>query len=200
MFFLRKTSPHSNDDIVGPVIPFAVLLVVDEVRYGIRSSDLGSIEFSDDAKLGLKYKEVIEMAGEIDVLSHRSMHPDDHAVSLLMTKRNPGLILRNQLFRHIVQRLELLSHRQCTWNSIYTDTIYDTFIFHVSDNSCEQTEPVGEEMVDDLWPIELRFNAPVKKFEHQSSRAYILLKRKMYRWQKSLIHICNQSGFEKVVY
>jgi len=81
------------------------------------SSDLGSIEFSDDAKLGLMiYKEVVQMAGEIDVLSHGSMHPDDHAVSLLMTKRNPGLILRNQqLYRYIVQWLELLSHRQCTW-------------------------------------------------------------------------------------
>lgn len=62
MFFLRKTSSRSNDDIVGPVIPFTVLLVVNEVHYG--SSDLGSIEFSDDAKLGLKYKEVMQMAGD----------------------------------------------------------------------------------------------------------------------------------------
>jgi hypothetical protein len=62
MFFLRKTSSRSNDDIVGPVIPFTVLLVVNEVYYG--SSDLGSIEFSDDAKLGLKYKEVMQMAGD----------------------------------------------------------------------------------------------------------------------------------------
>ncbi|GAU26764.1 hypothetical protein TSUD_317620 [Trifolium subterraneum] len=40
-------------------------------------------------------------------------------------------------------------------------------------------------MFDDLCPIESRFDAPVKKFEHQSLKAYTSLKKRMSNWQKS---------------
>ncbi|GAU36877.1 hypothetical protein TSUD_220460 [Trifolium subterraneum] len=75
-FFLRKPSPHSDDDIVGPVIPFPVLLVINDILYP------SSNEFSVEVELGLKYKEVMQVAGEIAVSSRGSMFPDDHVVSL----------------------------------------------------------------------------------------------------------------------
>ncbi|WJX38341.1 hypothetical protein P8452_26013 [Trifolium repens] len=200
-FFLRKPSPHTNDDIVGPVIPFPVLLVINEVRYGY--SDSSSDEFSVEAELGLKYKEVMQVAGEIAVSSRGSMFPDDHVVSLDDDEGEPWSRSSKpksfSTYRPIALNFSNTDNIQ--GKSVYTDTAYDTFIFHVSDKSREHTESVGEEMFDDLCPIELRFDAPVKKFEGQSLKDYKLLKEQMSKWQQSFDlykEFCIQSGFEKV--
>jgi hypothetical protein len=186
---------------VGPVIPFPVLLVINEVRYGY--SDSSSDEFSVEAELGLKYKEVMQVAGEIAVSSRGSMFPDDHVVSLDDDEREPWSRSSKpksfSTYRPIALNFSDTDNIQ--GKSVYTDTAYDTFIFHVSDKSREHTESVGEEMFDDLCPIELRFDAPVKKFEGQSLKDYKLLKEQMSKWQQSFDlykEFCIQSGFEKV--
>lgn len=190
-FFLRKPSPHSDNDIVGPVIPFPVLLVINEVRYGYSSSE--SDEFSVEAELDLKYKEVMQVACEIA----GSCHPDDHEISLGDDK--------TEHWDGSLKPKSFSTYRQIDnvqGNSVHTDTIYDTFIFKVSEKSCEEpgekTESVGEEMFDDLCPITLRFDAPVTKFEQQSLEAFTLLKLKMSKWQNSFDlynEFCSQSGF-----
>ncbi|RYR26158.1 hypothetical protein Ahy_B02g060317 isoform B [Arachis hypogaea] len=79
-FFLRKSSCHSNDDIVGPVRPFPFLLVLNEFYNGC--SSLEDDEFSVEAELGLKYNEVMKVASDITVSTHGSMDLNDDAVSL----------------------------------------------------------------------------------------------------------------------
>ncbi|GAU36868.1 hypothetical protein TSUD_220370 [Trifolium subterraneum] len=188
----RKPSPHSNDDIVGPVIPFPVLLVINDILYP------SSNEFSVEAELGLKYKEVMQVAGEIAVSSCGSMFPDDHVVSLDDDEDEPWPGSKSfSTYRPIALNFSDTDNIQ--GKSVYTDTAYDTFIFHVSDKSCEHIESVGEEMFDDICPIELRFDAPVKKFEGQSLMAYKLLKEQTSKWQQSFDlykEFCIQSGFE----
>ncbi|CAK8566564.1 unnamed protein product [Lathyrus sativus] len=201
-FFTRKPSPHDNNDIVGPVIPYPVLLVINEVRYGY--SDLGNDGFSVEAELGLKYKEVIQVANEIAVSSHGSTRPDYHAVSLADEEGDPWADSSKPkpflTYRPIALTFSDTDSEQ--GKRLCPDNIYESFIFHLSEKSCEQTESVGAEMFDDLCPIELRFDAPAKKFEDQSLKAYTLLKKKMSIWHKEF-HLykefCIQSGFEKAV-
>lgn len=84
------------------------------------------------------------------------------------------MVLGNKiLFHHIVQLPSITLPDNVHGNSDFTDIIYDTFIYHVSNDSYEQTEPVGEEMFDYLCSIELRFYAPMK-FEHQSLKTHFL--------------------------
>lgn len=194
-FFLRKSSPLNNNDIVGPVIPFPVLLVLNGFHNGYSNLDGG--EFSVETELDLKYKEVLQVVGEIADSANGPTHLDDHAVSLaedgeetLAGSLKPKSFL---LYRPVTDFVQ--------GNSVYSDTIYDTFIFHVPvKKSNEQTESVGQEIFDDLSPVELRFDAPVKKFEPQGLKAYNLLKRQMSKWQGSFDlykEFCIQSGFEK---
>ncbi|XP_058730101.1 uncharacterized protein LOC131602110 [Vicia villosa] len=185
-FFSRKPSPHSDNDIVGPVIPFPALLVINEVRYGY--SDLGSDGFSVEAELDLKYKEVMQVANEIAASSHSSMPPDDHAVSLAEENEDPWADSSKpkpfSTYRPIALTFSGTDSVQRKCSS--TNNIYESFIFHVSEKSCKQTESesVGAEMFDDLCPIEMRFDAPEKKFEDQSLKAYTYLKKKMSRWHE----------------
>lgn len=75
-------------------------------------------------------------------------------------------------------------------------------MIRISDKSCEQTQSVGDEMFDDLCPVELRFDAPAKKFEDQGLKAYNLLKRQMSKWQENFDlykDFCIHSGFGKVI-
>ncbi|KAG2383943.1 uncharacterized protein HKW66_Vig0152940 [Vigna angularis] len=51
--------------------------------------------------------------------------------------------------------------------------------------SIELTESVGQEIFVDLSPVELRFDAPVKKFEPLALKAYDQLNRQMSKWQQS---------------
>ncbi|TKY52670.1 taf1c protein [Spatholobus suberectus] len=200
-FFLRKSAPHSNDDIVGPVIPFPVLLVLNEFRNGY--SNLEGDEFSVETELGLKYKEVMQVAGEIAVSAYGPTHLDDLAVSLAedgeetwVGSSKPKSFL---LYRPVAFNLSATDLVQ--GKSDYRDTIYGKFIFHVPEKkSNEQTESVGQEIFDDLSPVELRFDAPVKKLEPQGLKAYNLLKRQMSKWQESFDsykEFCIQSRFEK---
>ncbi|RDY07319.1 Protein SPIRRIG, partial [Mucuna pruriens] len=185
-FFLRKSSPHSNDDIVGPVIPFPVLLVVNEFRNG--HSNLEGGEFSVETELGLKFKEVMQVASEIAVSAYGSTHLDDHAVSLAedgeetwVGSSKPKSFLLYHPVAFNSSDTDLVQGK-----SVYSDTIYDTFIFHVPEKkSNEQTESVGQEIFDELSPVELRFDAPVKKLEPQGLKAYNLLKRQMSKWQEN---------------
>ncbi|KAJ1385538.1 hypothetical protein SESBI_41603 [Sesbania bispinosa] len=199
-FFLRKSSPHTNDDIVGPVVPFPVLLVLNEFLNG--DSDLERGEFSVEAKLCLKYNEVTQVAGEIAISAHGSTCFDDHAVSLANDGEETWVGSSKpksfSLYRPVAFNCAATDIVQ--GNSVSSDTIYETFIFHVSEKSCKQTESVGQEIFDDLCPIELRFDAPAKKFEPQDLKAYNLLKRQMTKWQESFDlykDFCIQSGFEK---
>ncbi|KAK7393493.1 hypothetical protein VNO78_22051 [Psophocarpus tetragonolobus] len=200
-FFLRKSSPHGNHDIVGPVIPFPVLLVLNEFWDGC--SNLEGGEFSVEAELGLKYKEVMQVAGEIAVSVYGPTHLDDHAVSLAddgeetwVGSSKPKSFL---LYHPGAFNSSATGHVQ--EKSVYSDTVYDTFISHVPEKkSNEQTESVGQEIFDDLSPVELRFDAPVKKLEPQGLKAYNLLKRQMSKWQESFDsyqEFCIQSRFEK---
>ncbi|KAJ1407323.1 Tetratricopeptide-like helical domain superfamily [Sesbania bispinosa] len=183
-FFLRKSSPHTNDDIVGPVIPFPVLLVLNEFLNG--DSDLERGEFSVEAKLCLKYNEVTQVASEIAVSAHGSTCFDDHAVSLADDGEETWVGSSKpksfSLYRPVAFNCAATDIVQ--GNSVYSDTIYETFIFHVSEKSCKQIEAVGQEIFDDLCPIDLRFDAPAKKFEPQDLKAYNLLKRQMTKWQE----------------
>ncbi|XP_027368041.1 uncharacterized protein LOC113873881 [Abrus precatorius] len=199
-FFLRNTSQHGNDDIVGPVIPFPVLLVLNGFRNGY--SDLEG-EFSIEAELDLKYKEVMRVADEIAVPAYGPTHLHDHAVSLAddgdetwadSSKPKSFLLYRPVAFNCSATDL-------VQGNSVYSDTIFDSFIVRVPEKkSNEQTESVGQEIFDDLSPVQLRFDVPVKKLEPQGLKAYNLLKRQMSKWQEnfdSYKEFCIQSRFEK---
>ncbi|OIW06836.1 hypothetical protein TanjilG_03731 [Lupinus angustifolius] len=201
-FFLRKPSRHNNNDIVGPVIPLPVLLAVNEFRNECSDSEKG--EFSIEAELSLKYKEVMQVADEIAVSAHDSMQLDDHAVSLAEDGEEAWVgsskVKAFPSYRPVAfncSTTDLFEEK-----SVYTDKVYDTFIFHVAEKFSDQTESVGEEMFDDLCPVELRFNAPVKKFTPQGLKTYNLLKKQMSNWQEkmdSYKEFCIQSRSQKVV-
>ncbi|CAJ1947447.1 unnamed protein product [Sphenostylis stenocarpa] len=198
-FFLRKSSTHSNDDIVGPIIPFPVLLVLNEFRNGY--SNLEGGEFSVEAEVGLRYKEVMQVAGEIAVSAFGPTHLDEHAVSLAedgeetwVGSSKPRSFM---LYRPVSFKSTAADHVQEKF--VYSDTNYDTFISHVQEKkSTKQIESVGQEIFDDLSPVALRFDAPVKKLEPLSLKAYDLLKRQMSKWQESFDSykdFCIQSRF-----
>ncbi|QCD88102.1 hypothetical protein DEO72_LG3g2642 [Vigna unguiculata] len=200
-FFLRKSSPHGNNDIVGPVIPFPVLLVLNKSRNGGLNLEEG--EFSVETELSLKYKEVMQVAGEIAVSAYGPTHLDDHAVSLAEDgdetwagHSKPKSFL---LYRPVSFNSSAADH--VNEKSVYSDTNYDTFISHIPEKkSTEQTESVSQEIFDDLSPVELRFDAPAKKLEPLGLKAYDLLKRQMSKWQQSFDsykEFCIQSRFEK---
>ncbi|XP_057422806.1 uncharacterized protein LOC130716820 [Lotus japonicus] len=199
-FSLRKSSSHSNDDIVGPVIPFPVLLVLHEFHNGYSDSERG--QFSLEAEIDLKYNEVMQVAREISV-SASSTHMDDHAVSLADDGEDTRVGSSKSKCVYCPVAFNFSAANIVPGNSVYRDSNYDTFIFHVSESKpCEQTESVGQEIFDDLCPVELRFDAPVKKFESQDLKAYNLLKRQMSKWQENFDlykEFCIQSNFEKVV-
>lgn len=213
-FILRNSSPRSNkwsnkvqpsDDIVGPVLPLPILLVLHEIYNGC--SDLEDGKFSVEAELGLKYKEVMKVAGEISVSTSGSESFDDHAVSLAddgeETWVDPLKPKHFSLYRPVASKC--FTTDLVNGNSIYRDKIYDTLIFHVPEKivSSEKTESVGQEIFDDLCPVELKFNAPVMKFEPRGLKAYNVLKKQMSKWQEgfdSYKEFCIQSRFERVVY
>ncbi|KAK7272678.1 hypothetical protein RJT34_29425 [Clitoria ternatea] len=184
-FFLRKSSPHSNDDIVGPIIPFPVLLVLNEFRNGYSGLEG---EFSVEAELDHKYKEVMQVAGEVAVSAYGPTHLDDHAVSLAddgeeswvgSSKSKSFVLYRPVAFNCSATDL-------VHGNSAYSDAIYETFTFRVPEiKSNEQTESVEQKMFDVLSPVELRFDIPVKELEPQGLKAYNLMKRQMSKWQES---------------
>ena len=200
-FFLRKSSPHSNDDIVGPVIPFPVLLVLNKFRNG--SSNMEGGEFSVETELSLKYKEVMQVAGEIAVSAYGPTQLDNHAVSLAEDGEETwaGSSKSKSFLLYSPVSFNLSAADHAHEKSVYSDTNYDTFISYVPEKkSTEQTESVGQEIFDDLSPVELRFDAPVKKLEPQGLKAYDLLKRQMSKWQEnfdSYKEFCIQSRFEK---
>ncbi|KAL9296846.1 hypothetical protein ACSQ67_022742 [Phaseolus vulgaris] len=167
-FFLRKSSPHSNDDIVGPVIPFPVLLVLNKFRNG--SSNMEGGEFSVETELSLKYKEVMQVAGEIAVSAYGPTQLDNHAVSLAEDGEETwaGSSKSKSFLLYSPVSFNLSAADHAHEKSVYSDTNYDTFISYVPEKkSTEQTESVGQEIFDDLSPVELRFDAPVKKLEPQ---------------------------------
>ncbi|KAK7341958.1 hypothetical protein VNO80_24899 [Phaseolus coccineus] len=177
-FFLRKSSPHNNDDIVGPVIPFPVLLVLNKFRNG--GSNMEGGEFSVEIELSLKYKEVMQVAGEIAVSAYGPTHLGDHVVSLAEDGEETWAGSSKSkfflLYRPVSFNLSVADHVH--EKSVYSDTNYDTFISHVPEKkSTEQIESVGQEIFDDLSPVELRFDALVKKLEPLGSKAYDPLKR-----------------------
>jgi len=68
--------------------------------------------------------------------------------------------------------------------------------------SNEKTDSVDQEIFDDLCPVELRFNAPIRKLEPNGLTAYNLLKRQVSKWQEgfdSYKEFCIQANFKKVV-
>lgn len=214
-FFLRKSSPRSNkwsdkvhcyDDIVGPVLPLPILVVLHEFHNG--HSDMEGGKFSVEAELGLKYKEVMKVAGEISVSPYDSEFSDDHAVSLgddgeetWVDSSKPKQFL---LYRPVAPKRSDtdLIHG----DSICRDKMYDTLIYRVPEEksvSSEKTESVSEEIFDDLCPVELKFNAPTKKFdEPKALKAYKVLKKQISKWQEGFDlykEFCTQSRFEKTV-
>ncbi|KAL2323512.1 hypothetical protein Fmac_027891 [Flemingia macrophylla] len=200
-FFLRKSSPHSNDNIVGPVIPFPFLLVLNEFRNGY--SNLEGGEFSVGTELGLKYKEIMQVVGEIAVSACGPTHLNDHAVSLAEDGEETwvGFLKPKSFLLYHPVALNSSATDLEQGKSVCSNNIYDTFIFRVPEKkSNEQTESVGQEIFDDLSPVELRFDAPVKKLEPLGLKAYNLLKRQMSKWQENFDpykEFCVQSRFEK---
>ncbi|MED6108852.1 hypothetical protein PIB30_028052 [Stylosanthes scabra] len=177
-FFSRKTSCHSNDDIVGPVKPFPFLLVLNELYNGC--SNWEDDEFSVKAELDLKYNEVMKVASDITVSTHGSMDLNDHAVSLSNDQE--------EAWDGSLNKKSLLSYQPnalCSGNSGYTDEIYDTFIFRVQ-KSREQTKPLGQELFVDLSPVELKFNAPLEISEDTGLKACNVVKKHMSKWEQNL--------------
>ncbi|KAK7270063.1 hypothetical protein RIF29_22948 [Crotalaria pallida] len=198
-FFLRKSSLHSDNDIVGPVIPLPVLLVLNEFHNGGLDSEGG--EFSLEAELGLKYKEVKQVADEIDVSVPESVRLDEHAVSLADDRDETwvGSSKSKAFPSYCPVAFNCSTTNLVQEKSSYTDNMYGTFIFHVSE---KKSESVGEEIFDDLCPVELRFNSPVKEFQGDGLKSYNLLKKEMSNWQErmdSYKDFCIQSRSQKVV-
>ncbi|KAI4313176.1 hypothetical protein L6164_026175 [Bauhinia variegata] len=209
-FFLRNSSLHCltgsdkvqpSGNISGPVLPLPFLLVLHEFHNGC--SDLG--EFSVEAELNLKYSEVKMAARDTAVSASSSDLLDDNAVSLAddleetsvcSPKPKPFVLYRPVAFKCSVA--ELVQE-----NSVYRDRIYDTVIFHVQENnfvSSQKIESAGLEIFDDLCPVELRFDAPVKKIGPHSLKSYNILKRQLSKWQKGFYpykEFCIQSGLER---
>ncbi|KAF7811011.1 WD repeat and FYVE domain-containing protein 3 [Senna tora] len=177
-FFLRKSSPRSNkwsskvkkyhDGIVGPVLPLPILSVLHEFYNGC--SDMEDGKFSLKEELDLNYKEVMKVASEISISASGSKFFDDHTVSLgddgeqtWVNSLKPKPFLLYQLVASKCSAMDLVHG-----NSIYQDKIYDTLIYHVPEKkivSNEISESAGQELFDDICPVELKFNAPIKEFE-----------------------------------
>ncbi|RYR26156.1 hypothetical protein Ahy_B02g060317 isoform A [Arachis hypogaea] len=182
-FFLRKSSCHSNDDIVGPVRPFPFLLVLNEFYNGC--SSLEDDEFSVEAELGLKYNEVMKVASDITVSTHGSMDLNDDAVSLSHDQEEAwdGSLKRKSFLSYRPIAFSCSAKDFVTGNSVYSDGIYDTFMFQVRKPG-EQTKPHGGEVFDDQCPVELRLNASLEISEPQGLEACNLLKKHMSKWEQ----------------
>ncbi|RYR73383.1 hypothetical protein Ahy_A02g007726 isoform A [Arachis hypogaea] len=182
-FFLRKSSCHSNDDIVGPVRPFPFLLVLNEFYNGC--SSLEDDEFSVEAELGLKYNEVMKVASDITVSTHGSMDLNDDAVSLSHDQEEAwdGSLKRKSFLSYRPIAFNCSTKDFVTENSVYSDGIYDTFMFHVRKPG-EQTKLHEGEVFDDHCPVELRLNASLENSEPQGLEACNLLKKHMSKWEQ----------------
>ncbi|XP_054811827.1 uncharacterized protein LOC129313025 [Prosopis cineraria] len=215
-FFLRKSSSCSNKgsnkvqcdgDIVGPVLPLPILLVLHEIYDGC--SDLEDGKFSVEAELDAKYNEILKVAGEISASISGSEVCGNHEVSLAEdtdetwvdpSKLKPFWLYRPASFKCCDTNLVY-------GNSSYRDKIHDTLIFHVSEeknvsNDKSESDLVGPHLSDDLCLVELGFNAPTKKIEHGGLKAFDILKRQLSKWQvgvDSYKELAVQSGFVKPV-
>ncbi|KAL4338081.1 hypothetical protein AHAS_Ahas12G0174500 [Arachis hypogaea] len=192
-FFLRKSSHHNNDDIVGPVRPFPFLLVLNEFYNGC--SNLEDDEFSIEAELGLKYNEVMKVASNITVSTDCST---EISLSDDQEEAWDGSLKGKSFFSYRPMAFNCCAQDFVTGDSVYSAEIYDTFIFHVR-KSREQTKPLGQEVFDDHCPVELSLHAPLEISEPQGLKACNLLKKHMSKWEQHFDlykEFCIQSRFE----
>ncbi|XP_028769112.1 uncharacterized protein LOC114726630 isoform X2 [Neltuma alba] len=215
-FFLRKSSSCSNKgsnkaqrdgDIMGPILPLPILLVLHEIYDGC--SDLEDGKFSVEAEVDIKYNEIMKVAAAISVSISGSESSGNYEVSLAddanETWVDPSKLKPFLLYRPAA--LNCSGTNLVYENSIYRGKIHDTLIFHVLEektvsNDKSESELVGPEIFDDLCLVDLRFNAPSKKFEGGGLKAFDVLKRQLSKWQEgvdSYKELTVQSGFLKPV-
>ncbi|KAK4258370.1 hypothetical protein QN277_007828 [Acacia crassicarpa] len=217
-FFLRKPSPHSkkcsgkgqcqdvnsgkskcNDDIVGPILPLAILVGLHKIGDG--SSDLEDCSFSVETEIGLQCKEVMKVAGKISVSAIGSELFDDLAVSpgdRDPSTPKPFVLYHPNLFDCPVPDL-------LHGNFVDQYKIHHTLAFNAQENKTvpnEKSEAVGQGIVGDISPAESRSHASDGKFGPCDLKAYDVLKTQMSRWKKgfdSYKKICIQTKIQKAI-
>ncbi|KAJ7979124.1 TATA box-binding protein associated factor RNA polymerase I subunit C [Quillaja saponaria] len=211
-FVLRKSSHRSNkwskkvqrsDAIVGPVLPLTVLLVVHEFRNGCSNLEEKQGRFSAEEELIQQCNEVMQVAREIAVAASGSELHNNHAVSLADDREETWVGSPKPkpfvLYHPVANNCSTMAHVQ--GRAVNRDKIFDTLISHVREEKCctsDKTESVGKEMFDDLCPVELKFDTPVKTFGPRGLKAFNVLKRQLSNWQERFDPYKEfQSKFEK---
>lgn len=195
-FLLRKPSCRStkwshkvqpDDSLVGPVLPLPVLLTLHEFRNGCPDSEK-ICEFSSEVELGLRCKEVIQVAAE-KAIADSSLLNNDQAISLAddrdemwVDSQRPKPYL---LYHPVGGELSCIGRPLGNYSD--KDEKFATMITKVHEKEADLNatiDSVGLELFDDLCHIELKFDVPDMNFGLQELEGYKTLKRQFSKWQE----------------
>ena len=106
---------------------------------------------------------------------------------LLMKDKICGAVLKNQnLFVYTIQ-LHLSALPWITYRKMsFRDEKFDNLIFKVPEKKHVPNglvETVGPELLNDLCPVDLRFDTFAKNFRPNELKIYKVLKKKWSKWQ-----------------
>ncbi|KAM1248918.1 hypothetical protein ACFX2I_031648 [Malus domestica] len=199
-FILRKPSCRSSkwsqkvkpgDALVGPVLPLPILLTLHELRNGcLNSQDEQSGKFSVEAEISRSCNEIMQVASEMTVSKPDAGIVDEQAGSLA----NAG----EETWRCTQKPKPFFSYHPVAGTgspmdhvrgkSVFKDDRFDTVISKVSEKKPAPSgseDNVGLELFDDLYPVELKFDASDMKFKQKELSAYNVLKKQFVEWQNS---------------
>ncbi|XP_038894321.1 uncharacterized protein LOC120082953 [Benincasa hispida] len=198
-FMLRDSSSRSNkwshkvrrtENIVGPVLPLPILLILHEFRNGcskLEEEEAG--KFSLEAEFREQYDEIRSAAGEMAASPFDPKVDDGPAVSLAddqeyvsAESQKPKNFVSYHPFAFNSHTLD-----NTQGNSTNHADVFDSLIFKLKggkDASSEKSENnASGELYNDLCPVELEFNAPLVNFGPKELKAYGLLKRQLLKWE-----------------
>ncbi|PKI71724.1 hypothetical protein CRG98_007857 [Punica granatum] len=180
-YILRRPSCRSNkwsqrvrrsdDSIVGPVVPLAVLSSLQRLRGGLES------ETTEEEGLSSQCDEILQLAAEVARAESSPEVLGDHAVSLSDDRDEDWVGSQNKKKRFLLHEPGAFKPRR--------DDRFARLVSRVSEDEHVlggSQGPSGPEMFDDLCPIKLRFSnrSPVK-FTEQELVAYRILKKQFLK-------------------
>lgn len=197
-FMLRDPSNRSNkwshkvprtENIVGPVLPLPILLVLHEFRNGCsKLEEEGVGKFSLEAEFREQYDEIRSAAGEMAVSPFEPKVDDGPAVSLGDDREYVSA--ESQKPKNFVSFHPFAFNSRTLYNTQGNLTncanVFDSLIFKLEgkEASSEKSENnASRELYNGLCPVELEFNAPLMDFGSKELKAYDMLKRQLLKWE-----------------
>ncbi|KAI3874323.1 hypothetical protein MKX03_019471 [Papaver bracteatum] len=181
-FLLRKPSRRNiksqkvlpGDDLVGPVLPLPVLVNLHKVEKEMGTS-AGDKNEENEFPLTLQCNEIMRVANVMGLPGSLAELHDSHAVSLDDDVDENSSVSQEVKSLVFYKPASFTSeNRHSVEQSVREDTSA-TFIMKENKSDLE--------MLDDLCPIELKFDSPTTNAGKEELEALKLLKRQLSSWQ-----------------